>query len=964
MILDQYMDLAQCEEALASQLSGKTLLGEAPLEAEDVCKLGRLFCLMDSPATIWRRFPFCAACFTTGVFSHFYDDKYWPHFRDQYLQLSGAEETEWRDAFEGFLRRTGLPAFHHVDGQRFLRHVRIHALIPANGVGRLFEHVVRPAVMRGLDDGEWTAAEILRELGVSYPQLHRPEENFLNYGGHVADDLLGRCMTLYRRSVQGSVGDDSLDLPQWLVDAFREWIDGHPSHRIPLEGHAERPQIHLRLSLDSAAVTLVVAQLPSEWRSGRTMNVYAENGPDDSTLVAAQRVEVDPFVRQTESRLELPLETLASRYRVEWRKTDDECSTVEHVRGFLGNGVRWAAFAANDPENRLIRQQYLPRGEVWLVCPTDACVKAVQIDGGVVEPAQCPESFGLDGISGMSARLIDTMRCSGLVLEMSPADGKTAEEHIPVDLMPQLRLVGEVPGASIAGVPVCAEVPEVDCIGDNNGVVVEIELLDGMARPPLPAFVQASELRAVLQGRSGVFRFRVRGRLGRRGTPVTVALIPGLQVRFTPPIVLPGHNGHTVVDVSAPHCQVRRNPQSAHPGVSGHDPMVVSPDARRLNLQLVHLPPGGGARQFDLAVVVPRLLVGVTTPGGEPNLLPAVARIPKQSIENTPRVFLDLLMQPNPTRWNATLRADALQAAVTQPAGRQTSSARIRFDLAMWRDAILAANRAVELRVDAYRADLQIAEGTLVALISSECRLVNATAEFVLGGRGAILRYEFDPHGPAANLRLVSTSYPWLSPIEIQVPGRHRGEIELPNMAPGAYAIEPVGDPCSQADIIPDLDGMKCLDLLTHDEAQQHGWEALLRKTAQIWDGTWRQRGGQWELDEESADRADHDMSRYVREAQGTHPALRLKADDLRHTLVLMVYWGSQSVRCKQAMSAQYWERAVLLTVRLLRQCTHAPNLFGMLTDRLDELRQVACPRTREICRRLQGVLIRCFQRC
>ncbi len=397
------MNLAECERALAGELAGKTLIGEAPLDAEDVRRLGSLFCRLNSPVQLWRQFPFCAACFTTGIFSHFYDDKYWPHFREWYLELSGAEETDWRDAFEGFLKRYGLPAFHHVDGQRFLRHVRIHALIPANGVERLFEHVVRPAVMRGLDDGEWTAAEILRELGVSYPQLHRPEENFLNYGGHVADDVLGRCMTLYRRSVQGSVGDDTLDLPQWLVDAFREWMEGQPLPSTPLQALAERPQVYLRLSLDSAAITLVVAQLPSEWRSGRTMNVFAETESDTYRLIAAKRVEVDPFVRQTEARFELPLETVAPRYRVEWRKSDDECSTVEGVRGFLGSGVRWAAFAANDPENRLIRQQYVPRGEVWVVCPTDACVKTVRMDSREAAPAQCLESFGLDGIGGMSA---------------------------------------------------------------------------------------------------------------------------------------------------------------------------------------------------------------------------------------------------------------------------------------------------------------------------------------------------------------------------------------------------------------------------------------------------------------------------------------------------------------------------------------------------------------------------------
>ena len=211
------------------------------------------------------------------------------------------------------------------------------------------------------------------------------------------------------------------------------------------------------------------------------------------------------------------------------------------------------------------------------------------------------------------------------------------------------------------------------------------------------------------------------------------------------------------------------------------------------------------------------------------------------------------------------------------------------------------------------------------SLIASEHRLLRAEAEFGLGGEARLFGTSSIPRscGRSAPREHV---LPLAAAREISVPGG-TGPGRPARDGRREYAIQPAGDQRGQADIIPDLDGMKCLDLLTRDEARQHGWEALLRKTAQIWDGTWRQRNGEWELDEESADRADHEMCSYVREEQGAHPDLRLRADDLRHTLVLMVYWGSQSVRCNGPTSAQYWERAVLLTVRLLTTCSRKPNL-------------------------------------
>jgi len=950
-------DLAECERALSARLADKTLLGELPLSADDVRSLGSLFRRRGGVDELWNRFPCSAACFTTAVFAHYYTGNYWTHFAEHYLELSSRDENVWRTQFETFLIRMGMANLGHVDGQRFLRHVRVHALIPRGAVGRLLEHVVRPAVLHGLDDGEWTAAEILDELGIDH-RLHRPEADFLRYGGHVADDVLGRCITLYRRATDGADVDDRLDLPEWLLDGFDEWLAAQARHASTALPTVHSPQPYLRLAIDSGSIVLVLPSLPESWRTRRTMSVVAEQSAAPGVELVIRGIEVDPYVRRVEGRQEVQLRVAAPRYRVEWRKEGETQPVAQRVRGFVGSGSPWALFGADDQDNRLIREQFAPRGLVWLVSREDAAIMGVpqgeMMQAGAVGVL---EEFRLETMPDMVARLVDT---SGLVaLVLDPAIG-SAREHIAVDLAPRIELVEAIHGVSVGGAPVCAGVPRVNCAGSDTAVTVEIEQLQGAASPALPHSVEARRLSEVLQGRAGVFNLRVRGRLGRRLAPASVAIIPGLQVQFDPQLVTPDHEGLIALAVCAPGLETRGD--GPYPGFDTTDggAMVLTPDARRVQLLATHTGPGGQRSELVLSVTVPRLLIGFSVPDGdEPDLLPAVARIPKHTVRAHPRLFLDLVLQPDPGRWQVTLRADALRATCTRPPQRPTPSASIRFDLSMWRDAIVHSPERHQLRADIAIADGVLLSGIVVAEIASTCRLLSVQGAFGMGGGSDTLSYKFDAGGPVAPLRLINTCYPWLEPRVIEVPADHSGRVAVRGLPPGEYAVEPAAEGSCEPDIIPDLADMKRLLLLTRNAEPCDGWEGALRTIAQTWDDVWIHDGTRWLLDHHQAERAGRDMARHVDALLSAHARLPVRADDVTHTATLMVFWGRKAARCPQPRSPQYWARAVWLTTKLLDGCGRVPRPVQTLAERIDNLRAHASPETRETIRHLQGILRR-----
>ena len=117
-------------------------------------------------------------------------------------------------------------------------------------------------------------------------------------------------------------------------------------------------------------------------------------------------------------------------------------------------------------------------------------------------------------------------------------------------------------GGSRASISACRFADsEVDCVGDDAGIVVEIDALDGVA---LHRFLRMLSIATAdrSEGRSGSFGFVSEGRLGRRGAPVTVAWSPACRFASTQPSFFPTMQAARW-SASRPHCQVRKDPNSA-----------------------------------------------------------------------------------------------------------------------------------------------------------------------------------------------------------------------------------------------------------------------------------------------------------------------------------------------------------------------------------------------------------------
>lgn len=967
MSLTECADLREAEDLLSQELRSKTLIGEILLDAEDVRWLGdNLSRHLDVPS-IWHSYPACAACFSVGTFAHYYEHgQYWPPFRRLFCDLGPNSENSWREEFEYFLYIWDMPKFFHVPGQRYLRHVRIHALIPRSAVNRVFEHVVQPAVGRGLDDDEWTAQDILELLQVDKFALHRPEGDFLCHGAHVADDFLRRCMALYRLAASGTQLSDDFGLPAWFVEAFQEWLQGK-GVQIPAFERAMRSRAYLRLALESEAIVLVLGEPPYTTGTPVNVTVRAEGGGNASTEINSQNYETDPYVRQTEVGDDLKIKEVARRYTVTWRnlETNGEIE-ANSLRGFLeGKSLRWAAFSDTDSDFPLIREQQIPRAKVWIVCPKDATLQGSA--GEEPQALEVIEKVPLENPPDMVACLVDASRLQTLVLRCGDAEDA---EYVQVEDVPYIELPGKLPGVLANGYPVYSQLPRINVVGDSSRVVVEVTELGDAGMGQAVSVVPAAQLGEHLRDRAGAFELRTRERLGRRGKPVTLFLVPGLSVSFTPEVVLPDYKGDIAVRIESNHLSFGCAADPEAGVLKTEDGAIyLEPDARHLKLSAVYSPPGGAQSQFSLSLTVPRLLVGTDVAViEEKGVLPAVARISRERIKQVARASLELVLQPPPTRWQVTLRAQPADWMMTVPHTRPSRGPRITAALESWRDSIIEEQQAQQLYADIFVDECRKLSDVLVAKIVSTSRLLKAEGKSKsLAGQDAVITYSFNRAGPAADLLLVHACFPWLEPHRVSTAGKHKGEKPISGYPPGRYLIQAATQGAETADILPDIDRGLKLQILGN-AACPPGYEQLLRKIAACWDGVWQiLENERCQLQEDKADRAEHEMREWIkREAAAQIQRMRLTKADLDNTLILMLYWGKMALRCTDTvLSRQYWECAVMLTIRVLNHQHHVQHydLRNLLLRRLTALAQRASAETSELCRRFKGVLLRVFEK-
>lgn len=967
--------LDECESLLEQELAGKALIGELELGLEDVEYLGKFLrheqqsIRFGRPsAHLWSTAPCCSACFTIGVFVHHYDDdrSFWPRF-GELLPLEASEESVWRDEFEEFLATRDMPLFDQVPGYRFLRHVRIHALMTADGAERVFEHVVSRAISEGLSEGEWTARELLSQIGVGIPPLRKPEDDFLRHGGYVADDVLGRCLALCRAAVYANELDD-FGLPAHVVAAFRRWLNRRPrSEGTFAKERGATIAAHLRLDLGRAAVLLALR--PPETKR-QQLEVALRNGDDRArgAPIDTWSINVDPYLRQRENRYEREVPMAAHRYDLAWRDDDSGEAgewQLAPIYGLMGDSIPWAAFSATDDNHRLSRQQYLPRGEVWLACPRTTTLTGICL-GEAAQPEDLEPIETLDLPSWqMRVRRIDTSKLARVQLG-EESTGNVTSETIAVDMMPEFVVEHCLPGVTVDGYPVSAASPGIRFAGNTAESITEIECVkSATVRTGATLAITGTELPSFFEQHMGVFRLRFRGRLGRRSEPLEIAVIPGLQVEFDPQLVLPGADTCATVRITTPS-QISISGDVEDPDVKewksrqAHEVCALTaPDCRRLRLQLDLFSPSGRSVRADFGVVIPRLLVGTRFGAtSEESLLPAVATLTRADIRKNASMQLELSLQPDPEAWKVELRALPLGGQMTKPERRYTASPIVSFDLSSWRDAILASSETHQLRATVLLQDGTRLEPALVGHIVTE---TNLKLEWRFHNGQSEIKFRFGKGAVPCDLRACNLTYPWLAPVPIRLEGRQKGSVPVSSLPPAEYWIEPITGVRGDDDILPGM-GTGCRLPMASPGDKPRGYEALIRELARIWDGVWTLDGGAWSFDANRARVAEQATKQFVESARPPSPRATACEADLRNTILLLLSWGQGAAGYGGQASMAQWKRAVTFVVVFIQRTQKRSSLFHKLLQQLETLRQRAGSNTQELCRLLRGLILRVQQ--
>jgi len=958
MILQAEWSLYQCEKFLQNKLCGKTLIGEVEVDEQDVRKLGALIgreieaavasSAKDRVPQVWRQWPCCAACFTVGVFAHCYaaseedSPSFWPHINElSGVSLSTGQQNMWRMWFEGFLRRRDMQTFERVPGPRMVKRVRIHAVLTSEGAKRVFEHVVEPAVQRGLDQEELSAENMLRELSVKSPPLRKPEYHFLLYGEGVADDILKRCCELYRAAADGDEVAQWSGLPERVIRAFDEWRVGRRLTRGAVQ-RARRP--YLRLD-DYGDVVMVLPPLPV---SPKVDTVTATVVPVLDGSRAGDPVEVeltiDRHIGATAEVNDVELDVPASEYLVEWSAfdTDGNEHTLkkDHVYGLRdAEKVPWMAFRADDEQWRYVATRTVPRGEVWLLHPPGVPVKGIRFSSGegLAEPHPQPVPKVQEAEATLWPDFEIARYATEGFAELRIGSGER-EAYVPVDLAPRIVLDAQVKGTEVEGTPVVAAPPVVDAAGAHELVAfvrrIEPDTGEELLR------LSIDELSQALAGQAGLFEMWVRGRLGVRSRTMRFALIPDVAVRWRRSLYLPGNGEPVEFWLSAAGLVMTGKVEGASRvrPEAGSFRITAPPDARRIVLYAKIQPSNGSPWETALELTVPRVWAGI---GRErtPVLGTQRVRVDTASLRSGRELYLWLAVQPTPTRIEAEV--------VLAPLGRTSAlqgRGKGKINLRRWHDELVQQNhnQAIILRAT---IDGEQFEGIPLGEIVLLPRLKRLTPKADLDGIEVSYRLE-GPEVPCT-IQIVHLDYPWLSVQRVQVEASdRRGTFRLPpELPPGQclFWIVDHGAPHQQgpaaewlsetvqiSTLPPPLGGK-----LTGAVKVHRFDEFLATKVGAVWADVWN-RGAAFDSD--AALRASAEMARLAR-AKVTVPH-----DGWNKVASLALWWWLQARATGQPTALVYAKLAVRRLVQLFVISRHEGQ---RLVAALQHLKARVTPTTR-----------------
>lgn len=235
-MLEGYHDLRQIEQQLRSHLSSLTLLGQMPLDEQDLQLLRRLLRseMANGFSHVSQSSPLSFSCFLVQVGIREYDHgTFWPRAA---RELSFPEDSpRWGAAFLDTLQRYKLTTFPHVSGHKYVVPILLHGGIPESCLANFFEQVLYPIVSNRLDTETSDAEQLVAEWRETshYHQTNKPVRRFLEDGGKPAADLLTRCVEMARTAhYEGRILPASeLGLPERVAQQFGQWW---PEYRQPM----------------------------------------------------------------------------------------------------------------------------------------------------------------------------------------------------------------------------------------------------------------------------------------------------------------------------------------------------------------------------------------------------------------------------------------------------------------------------------------------------------------------------------------------------------------------------------------------------------------------------------------------------------------------------------------------------------------------------------------------------------
>jgi len=231
------MDLLAEEERFKSQLRNKRLICEAEFDLSDIDLLRTTVLPLGTKA--WE-YPAACAVLTVGCGIYYYDaGNFWNAFDNL---RTPAECSWWGERFETFLvLHDSLEAFSHLGGHRFVAPILAHGGIPQTCLPDFF------AAITAHGDLDYSGQELLKQIS-SHPSwvatTDKPVRRFLEHGGEVAEDFVGRFLDLWRAYGEGDLNARS-GLPERVVGAFSKWYERYrPRNRAR---HIRFPRPDLRL---------------------------------------------------------------------------------------------------------------------------------------------------------------------------------------------------------------------------------------------------------------------------------------------------------------------------------------------------------------------------------------------------------------------------------------------------------------------------------------------------------------------------------------------------------------------------------------------------------------------------------------------------------------------------------------------------------------------------------------------